>query len=78
MYQLARDKESSFSLKMLIKLEEIILGHSGLQNYYTGRPDGPVLYKVFRENCEGLQNLGLCLALRAFEQGGIFIMPHVL
>jgi hypothetical protein len=27
---------------------------------------------------EGLQNLGLCLALRAFEQGGIFIVPHVL
>jgi hypothetical protein len=27
---------------------------------------------------EGLQNLGLCSALRAFEQGGIFIVPHVL
>jgi hypothetical protein len=27
---------------------------------------------------EGLQNLGLCSALRAFEQGGIFIMPHML
>jgi hypothetical protein len=27
---------------------------------------------------EGLQNLGLCLALRAFEQGGIFIVPHLL
>jgi hypothetical protein len=27
---------------------------------------------------EGLQNLGLCLALRAFEQGGISIMPHLL
>jgi hypothetical protein len=27
----------------------------------------------------GLQNLGLCLALEAFEQGGIFnIMPHLL
>jgi hypothetical protein len=25
---------------------------------------------------EGLQNLGLCSALRAFEQGGIFIVPH--
>jgi hypothetical protein len=29
-------------------------------------------------NGEGLQNLGLCLALRAFEQEGIFIMPHLL
>jgi hypothetical protein len=28
---------------------------------------------------EGLQTLiGLCLALRAFEQGGIFIVPHLL
>jgi hypothetical protein len=27
---------------------------------------------------EGLQNLGLCSALKAFEQGGIFIMPHLL
>jgi hypothetical protein len=27
---------------------------------------------------EGLQNLGLCSALRAFEQGGIFILPHLL
>jgi hypothetical protein len=25
---------------------------------------------------EGLQNLGLCSALRAFEQGGIFIVPQ--
>jgi hypothetical protein len=27
---------------------------------------------------KGLQNLGLCSALRAFEQGGIFIVPHLL
>jgi hypothetical protein len=27
---------------------------------------------------EGLQNLGQCSALRAFEQGGIFIAPHLL
>jgi hypothetical protein len=27
---------------------------------------------------EGLQNLTLCSALRAFEQGGIFIVPHLL
>jgi hypothetical protein len=25
---------------------------------------------------EDLQNLGLCSALRAFEQGGVFIVPH--
>ncbi|XP_056007793.1 uncharacterized protein LOC125666697 isoform X2 [Ostrea edulis] len=28
--------------------------------------------------CEGLQNLGLCLVLTAFEQGGIFIVSHLL
>jgi hypothetical protein len=27
---------------------------------------------------QGLQNLGLCSAIRAFEQGGIFIVPHLL
>jgi hypothetical protein len=27
---------------------------------------------------EGLQNLGLCSALRAFEQGGTFIVPYLL
>jgi hypothetical protein len=27
---------------------------------------------------EELQNLGLCLTLRAFEQGGIFIAPYML
>jgi hypothetical protein len=27
---------------------------------------------------EGLQNLGLCSALRAFEQEEIFILPHLL
>jgi hypothetical protein len=27
---------------------------------------------------EGLQNFRLCSALRAFKQGGIFIVPHIL
>jgi hypothetical protein len=27
---------------------------------------------------EGQQKLGLCSALRAFEEGGIFIVPHLL
>jgi hypothetical protein len=35
-------------------------------------------FKILRYTGEGLQNLGLCSALRAFEQGGIFIMPHLL
>jgi hypothetical protein len=32
----------------------------------------------FHHAGEGLQNLGLCSALKAFEQGGIFIVPHLL
>jgi hypothetical protein len=31
---------------------------------------------IWRRN--GLQNLDLCSALRSFEQGGIFIVPHLL
>jgi hypothetical protein len=27
---------------------------------------------------EGLQNFGLCSVLRALEQGGIFIVPHLM
>jgi hypothetical protein len=27
---------------------------------------------------EGMQNLGQCSALRAYEQGGIFFLPHLL
>jgi hypothetical protein len=26
---------------------------------------------------EGLQNLGLCSVYMAFEQGGIFVIPHL-
>jgi hypothetical protein len=37
------------------------------------------LYGDRRHHCrEWLQNLGLCSALRAFELGGIFIVPHLL
>jgi hypothetical protein len=36
------------------------------------------LYGYIAIASEGLQNLGLCSALRAFEQGGIFIVPHLL
>jgi hypothetical protein len=35
--------------------------------------DGDVTIAV-----EELQNLGQCSALRAFEQGGIFIVPYLL
>jgi hypothetical protein len=36
------------------------------------------LYGDFTIASEGLQNLGLCLVLMAFEQGGIFIVPRLL
>jgi hypothetical protein len=36
------------------------------------------LYREVTIAGEGLQNLVLCSALRAFEQGWIFIMPHLL
>jgi hypothetical protein len=41
------------------------------QEYFTYMETSPLLVNV-------LQNLGLCSALRAFEQGGIFIVPHLL
>jgi hypothetical protein len=40
------------------------------------------LFKTFMEMSplpvKGLQNFGLCSALRAFEQGGFFILQHLL
>jgi hypothetical protein len=41
------------------------------QEYFTYMETSPMPVK-------GCTNLGLCLALRAFEQGGIFIVPHLL
>jgi hypothetical protein len=35
------------------------------------------LYGDLTITSEGLQNLGLCSALRAFEQESIFILPHL-
>jgi hypothetical protein len=42
------------------------------QDFFTYMETSPVI------TGEGLQNLGLCSALKAFEQGGIFIVPHLL
>jgi hypothetical protein len=36
------------------------------------------IYGYVSITSEGPQNLGLCSALRAFEQGRIFIVPHLL
>jgi hypothetical protein len=51
----------------------IIYCFTSRQEYFT--------YKLYRDVTiagEGLQNLGLSSALRDFEQGGIFIVPHLL
>ena len=40
---------------------------------FTSRSRIFQLYGDITINGEGLQNLGLCSALRAFEQGGIFM-----
>jgi hypothetical protein len=36
------------------------------------------LFYVPLKNISLLQNLGLCSALRAYEEGGIFLVPHLL
>jgi hypothetical protein len=58
-----------------------ILGTTGVRSHalycFTSRSR---IFHLFRDVTiygEGLHNLGLCSALRAFQQGGIFIMPHL-
>jgi hypothetical protein len=59
---------------------ELIQGVGNLSSCLTMTPCSSMrlLYGEVTITGEGLQNLGLCSALRAFEQGGIFIVPHVL
>jgi hypothetical protein len=45
---------------------------------FTSRSKKCHLYGDIAIAGEGLQNLGLCSALRAFEQGEIFIVLHLL
>jgi hypothetical protein len=42
------------------------------------RPAQEFLYGNVSNVGEGMQNLGLCPALGAFEQRGIYIVPHLL
>jgi hypothetical protein len=46
--------------------------------FYVPLKNFSLLYGDVTIAGEGQQNIGLCSALRAFEQGGIFIMPHLL
>jgi hypothetical protein len=46
--------------------------------FYIPLKNFSLIYGNFTIAGKGLQNLGLCSALRAFEQGGIFIVPHLL
>jgi hypothetical protein len=56
--------------------------HSPLRNYvhysFTSRSRIFHLYGDVTIAGEGLQSLGLCSAIRAFEQEVIFIVPHLL
>jgi hypothetical protein len=47
-------------------------------DYFTSRSRIFHFYVEVTIAVERLQNLGLCSALRAFEQRGIFIVPHLL
>jgi hypothetical protein len=73
--QTSRNRNDFFVYR-LISLREIIdwLIISG----FTSRSRIFHLYGNVTNAGEGLQNLGLCSAIRAFEQGGIFIVPHLL
>jgi hypothetical protein len=55
---------------MIYLLIDYLLLYVPLKNFH--------LYGDVTITGEGLQNLGLCSALRAFEQGGISIVPHLL
>jgi hypothetical protein len=62
---------------------DFTIAGEGLQNLFiiydfTSNSKIFNLYGDVTTVSEGLQNLGLCSALRAFEQGGIFIVPHLL
>jgi hypothetical protein len=58
------------------------MGHEmrQMQRFTVSRPTQEffTLYGDVTITCKGLQNLGLCSALRAFEQVGIFIVPQLL
>jgi hypothetical protein len=56
----------------------LILTHDLVIYGFTSRSRIFHLYEDVTIAGEGLQNLFLCSVLRAFEQGGIFIVPHLL
>jgi hypothetical protein len=48
---------------------------------YRGGKNGYTVFHLYGDVTiagKGLQNLGLCSPLWVFEQGGIFIVPHLL
>jgi hypothetical protein len=52
---------------MIIKIDYLL--------FYVFHSDRDVTIAAFSR--EGLQNIGLCSAFRAFEQGEIFIASHL-
>jgi hypothetical protein len=68
-----------FQLNIFIQCIEKSVKIDWLINYcFTSRSRIFHLYGNVTFTGEGLQNLGLRSALRAFQQGGIFIVPHLL
>jgi hypothetical protein len=66
-------------LNYLVKALYLFLFNDRLIIYgFTSRSRIFHLYGDVTITGEGLQNLGLCSALRAFEQRGIYIVPHLL
>ena len=67
---LLEENKSNFLLKLTSMLIDCLLFYVPLKNI-------SLIWRCHHYG-EGLQNLGICSALRAFEQGGIFIVPHLL
>jgi hypothetical protein len=57
---------------------DLILWYRLINYGFTSRSRIFHLYGNVTITGQGLQNLGLCSALRTFHQGGIFIVPHLL
>jgi hypothetical protein len=58
-----------------------MVGFNGLIDFFHGFTSRSRIFHLYGDvtiDSEGLQKFGLCSALSAYEQGGIFNMPHLL
>jgi hypothetical protein len=72
----------SIAIKSLKLLIDYLLFYVSLKIFFTLMHDVHEDVTITGESVtiigEGLRDLGLCSVLRTFEQGGIFIVPHLL